>query len=305
MDRESVRLRLIHLHRSEASSRPLIRKLLKNDPTLASLYQLSIHDFKSNYFLSLQRARQLVKDLHDASIMTCMGQEATRFKIWTILDEDYPHPLRMIPDPPYVLYGLGDADLIHHMPSISVVGTRHPSPEAKQKMYQLLRPLIDHDWLLVSGMALGIDSYAHRIASYYKGKTIAVLGSGLQHPYPKQNLNLFNEMIHNQLVVSEYPPFTRPERYHFPERNRIISGLTFGTVVIEAKERSGSLITAEQALEQGREVFAVPGSIINEQVKGCHKLIQDGAKLVQNTYDLIEEWQYFEEKWCRTLLEYQ
>lgn len=298
-------MRLIHIHRSKACTRPLIRKILANDPTLSSLYQFSAQDLIKQYSLPKLRADQLVRDLHDASIIEQLQQDQKKFLIWTIFDSDYPWSLKMIPDPPYVLYGLGDANLIHHTPSISVVGTRQPSSEAKRKMHDILTPLVAKDWLFVSGMALGIDSYAHRIACFYQGKTIAVLGGGLNYPYPKEHQTLFEKLIDRQLVLSEYAPNTRPERYFFPERNRIISGLSFATLVIEAQERSGSLITVDQALEQGREVYAVPGSLYNKQTKGCHKLIQDGAKLVQNTYDLLEEWEEIKGIWCRTLSEFR
>lgn len=301
----NVRDRIIHIHQSKACTRPLLRKLLAKDPSLSSLYQLSAHDLIHEYQLTSKQANQLIGDLHDNSMLAQMEQDLTRFKIWTIIDHDYPKALKMIPDPPYVLYGLGNPSLIHHTPSISVVGTRNPSSEAKRKMHVILTPLVEDDWLLVSGMALGIDGYAHRIANHFHGKTIAVLGGGLNFPYPKKHEPLFKTLVSQQLVISEYPPNTRPERYFFPERNRIISGLAFGTLVVEAQERSGSLITVDQALEQGREVYAVPGCVYLEQTQGCHKLIQDGAKLVQNTYDLMGEWQEHGEKWCRTLTHLQ
>src|SRR5690625_3753192 len=139
-------------------------------------------------------------------------------------------------------------------------------------------------------MAKGIDSYAHKLALGHKGNTIAVLGGGFNHIYPKQNSMLYKQISEKGLVISEYPPHIPPKRYHFPERNRIISGLSFGTLVIEATERSGTLITVDQALDQGREVYAVPGSPLIPQTKGCHQMIQDGAKLVINADDIREDW---------------
>ncbi|WP_245844009.1 DNA-processing protein DprA [Oceanobacillus rekensis] len=213
-----------------------------------------------------------------------------RFNIITIVDESYSPMLNTINDAPLVLYAVGDTSLLSYNPALSVIGTRSPSVEASRKMELIVNPLVKENWLIVSGMAKGIDSLAHKIALGHKGKTIAVLGGGFQHIYPKQNISLYHQIAKNGLVLSEYPPDIPPARYHFPERNRIISGLSFGTLVIEATERSGTLITVEQALEQGREVFAVPGSPIYPQTKGCHLMIQDGAKLVQEPMDILEEW---------------
>ncbi|WP_249869798.1 DNA-processing protein DprA [Oceanobacillus saliphilus] len=213
-----------------------------------------------------------------------------RFKIITIVDESYPPMLNTIKDAPLVIYALGDTSLLSDSPALSVIGTRNPSRDAGQKTELIVKPLIKDNWLIVSGMAKGIDSIAHQIALNSNGKTIAVLGGGFYHIYPKNNINLFKQIVKQGLVLSEYPPDVRPARYHFPERNRIISGLSFGTLVIEATERSGTLITVDQALDQGREVFAVPGSPLQPQTKGCHRMIQDGAKLVHEAGDIIEEW---------------
>jgi len=137
------------------------------------------------------------------------------------------------------------------------------------------------------------DSYAHRITLNYKCRTIAVLGGGFNHVYPKQNQTLSHQIAKDGLVITEYPPHVHPRRYHFPERNRIISGLSFGTLVVEANEKSGTMITVDQALDQGREVYAVPGTPYIKQTVGCHRLIQAGAKLVINAADIIEDWHQF------------
>ncbi|MFC4023164.1 DNA-processing protein DprA [Oceanobacillus longus] len=213
-----------------------------------------------------------------------------KFKIITIVDESYPPMLNTIKDAPIVLYAIGDLTLLSYSPALSVIGTRKPTMEASQKMEIFVKPLVKEKWVIVSGMAMGIDSLAHKITLGHNGKTIAVLGGGFHHIYPKQNISLFHQIAKHGLVLSEYPPDLSPARYHFPERNRIISGLGFGTLVIEATERSGTLITVEQALDQGREVFAVPGSPLQPQTKGCHQMIQDGAKLVHEAVDILEEW---------------
>src|SRR5699024_7788905 len=158
------------------------------------------------------------------------------------------------------------------------------------KLVHIVSPLIKQKWLIVSGMAYGIDGMAHDLTLRHDGATIAVLGGGFYHVYPKTHIHLFNEIVKKGLVISEYPPYQRPQKYHFPERNRIISGLTKGTLVIEAMERSGTLITVDQALEQGKEVYAVPGSPFIRETAGCHKIIQEGAKLVAKFTDIVEEW---------------
>ncbi|WP_226034957.1 DNA-processing protein DprA [Aquibacillus saliphilus] len=299
----NVRWRLIHLHKSKGASRPLIWKILKKDPTLKIIYQLSSSEFSKYFLITPQRANNLYRDLHDQEIIQSLFSDLKLCKVVTILDIDYPPLLKIINDPPLVLYFIGNYQLVFQMPLLSVVGTRNPTWEASRKMDKIIMPLIKENYVIVSGMAKGIDGIAHKLALDNQGKTIAVLGGGFNFIYPKQHLTMFQQLVNKQLVISEYPPNTPPKSYHFPERNRIISGLGFGTVVIEAKEKSGSLITVEQALDQGREVYAVPGSPLFEQTSGCHKMIQDGAKLVQNTYDIVEDWLVQREKWCRLLSE--
>ncbi|GEM00757.1 DNA processing protein [Halolactibacillus halophilus] len=210
-------------------------------------------------------------------------------KTWTILDEDYPDIFRTIPDPPVVLYGLGQVHLVNQTNRLSVIGSREPTIHTEKRMQQLLLPVIK-DFVIVSGMAKGTDALAHHLAIKGGGKTIAVIGSGFLYPYPYENQALFTELAHHHLILSEYPPDKKPARFHFPERNRLISALSFGTLIIEAKLKSGTMITADQALEQGRVVMVMPGDILNPNTAGCHALIQQGAKLVQNTQDIVEEW---------------
>jgi len=229
-------------------------------------------------------------DLHNLSTQEQTTLNLTRYTVITIIDGNYPDILRRIKDPPLVLYAQGDRYLLLDSPALSVIGTRNPSQEARRKMELIVRPIIENNWVIVSGMAKGIDRYAHELSLTYSGKTIAVLGGGFHHIYPQQNIGVFHKIRERGLVLSEYPPDMPPARYHFTERNRIISGLSFGTLVIEATERSGTLITVDQALDQGREVYAVPGSPLLPQTKGCHQMIQDGAKLVFEAEDILEDW---------------
>ncbi|WP_308418977.1 DNA-processing protein DprA [Virgibacillus oceani] len=265
--------------------------MLQFDPTLKNLHNLSSSQLSRRFSIPLNKAQQLYADLHNQQFYDKIKQDLAKYTVITIVDENYPPMLKTIKDPPLVLYALGDTCLLHQNPVLSVIGTRSPTKHAFAKMDQILRTLIQDNWIIASGMAKGIDSYAHQLALRYSGKTIAVLGSGFHHVYPRQNTSLFQQIASKGLILSEYTPSTPPERFHFPERNRIISGLSFGTLVIEATERSGTLITVDQALDQGREVYAVPDSPLFPQTKGCHRMIQDGAKLVHDTNDIAEDWE--------------
>ncbi len=207
--------------------------------------------------------------------------------IVTMTDSHYPPLLLQIPDPPPFLYVYGDLD--GSIKNIAVVGSRNATTYGISTTKQLCENLALNGITVVSGMAIGIDTAAHEGALMGKGKTIAVLGSGLERVYPSENIKLFHEIAVSGAVVSEFSLMTEPEAQNFPVRNRIISGISLGTVIVEATKRSGSLITARLAAEQNREVFAVPGSIHSFKSTGTHTLIKQGAKLVEQTQDIIEE----------------
>lgn len=211
--------------------------------------------------------------------------------ILSMLCDNYPERLRQIPSPPPLLFVTGDTSLLS-LHGIAVVGSRKPTAPAKRVAHTLSAQLASLGLCVTSGMALGIDACAHRGALDSGGLTVAVLGSGLNQLYPKRNVSLASELIlKNGALVSEFFPDAPPLPEHFPRRNRIVSGLTLGTLVVEATLRSGSLITARCALDQNREVFAVPGPVNNPQSAGCHYLIKHGAKLVESPIDIIEEFQ--------------
>lgn len=203
-------------------------------------------------------------------------------------DPDYPPLLEQIFDPPQVLYFKGDPRLFQ-LPMVAIVGARKASPYGLAAAEKISRELAKAGLCVVSGMARGIDSAAHKGALSVNGPTVAVLGCGVDVVYPAENRRLMSELINRGLVVSEFPPGTGPAAGNFPVRNRIISGLAKGVLIIEAAEKSGSLITADCALEQGRDVFAVPGQITNPLNKGAHKLIKQGAKLVEDVSDILVE----------------
>lgn len=203
----------------------------------------------------------------------------------------YPKLLKEIPNPPYLLYARGTLSPNEH-PSISIVGTRKNSPYGKQVAVDFSTKLARAGFLITSGLALGIDAFAHQSTLEAGGKTVAVLGSGIDdaHIYPRINFNLAKDIIANGgLLISEYPPETSPSENTFPARNRIIAGLSLGTLVIEAAESSGALITAKMALECNREVFSIPGPIFSPASQGTNSLIKSGAKLVSNIQDILEE----------------
>ncbi len=208
-------------------------------------------------------------------------------RIITMKDGDYPSRLKEIYDPPPFLYVKGD--LHRDERAIAVVGSRRASPYGLGVAHRMAMELASLGFTIVSGMARGIDSQAHRGALMGGGRTVAILGSGVDVVYPAENKALYREIEKRGAVVSEFPLSTPPHGRNFPRRNRIISGLSLGVLVVEASCRSGSLITARLALEQGREVFAIPGSITSGWSKGTNALIKEGAKLVQGVEDIVEE----------------
>lgn len=211
------------------------------------------------------------------------------FKLLKPGDSDYPWLLGQIYDPPQLLYCLGNKSLLGKK-LIAVVGSRKMTPYGKWASEKLTKELVEKGFVIVSGLARGVDTSAHRAALRAKGLTIAVLGSGFDHIYPGENKRLAQEIVEKGgLLISEYPPEQRVLSANFPKRNRIISGLSLGVLVIEATLKSGSLITARLSLEQGREVFAIPGPINSAQSEGTAMLIQQGAKLVFRLEDILEE----------------
>lgn len=211
-----------------------------------------------------------------------------RRAVVTLGDAHYPQRLLDIPDPPLLLYTLGRRELLN-APSLAIVGSRNPTPQGAENARCFARHLSQAGLTVVSGLALGIDGAAHEGALEGPGRTVAVVGTGLDRVYPKRHLALAHRLADEGLIVSEYPLGTPPLKPNFPRRNRIISGMTRGTLVVEAAVHSGSLITARLAAEQGREVFAIPGSIHSPQSRGCHLLIKQGAKLVESAQDILEE----------------
>lgn len=214
-------------------------------------------------------------------------QASPEHYILTWDDPQYPSLLKEIPDPPPVLYAKGDLSCLQQL-TLAIVGSRNPSVTGRELAYQFAYELSAYPMTILSGLALGIDTQVHQGCLHAQGKTVAVMATGIEQFYPPQNRELAQKIIKNGLLISEFPLKTQPMARLFPQRNRIISGLSVGTLVVEATLKSGSLITARLALEQNREVLAIPGSILNPQSRGCHYLLQQGASLVTSSQDVLD-----------------
>lgn len=221
-----------------------------------------------------------------------MTAEIKKVHIITLEDELYPYNLKQIEDCPPVLYALGDISLLQNTNALAVVGSRSASFAATKMAQKISSEVSQNGIIIVSGMARGIDSASHEGALECGGKTIAVLGTGVDVVYPKENQELYNKIQKHGLILSEYPLGTSPQASNFPRRNRIVSGLSKGVLVIEASVKSGSLITANQALEQGRDVYAIPGAPFDGRTSGCNKLLKEGAIFVETSSDILNNFSF-------------
>lgn len=270
-----------------------LRRLLKHfpdpaDALAADLLTLQSFGLKAGALDVIQRYQQGDPALGARLDHALCWLERPGCQVLCLDSPDYPALLSRIPDPPPLLYLQGDARLLHD-PQLAMVGTRHPGPHGAATARQFARSFTESGLVVTSGMALGIDGACHQGALDAGGQTIAVWGTGLDNCYPKRHRSLARAIIEQGgLLVSEQPPDAAPHAGQFPKRNRIISGLSLGTLVVEASLNSGSLITARLALEQNREVFAMPGSIHSTQARGCHQLLREGAHLVETVRDVLE-----------------
>ena len=264
-----------------------VAKLLVHWPDLSQLFKRSANELlqlnvpeKIAYAIAAFDLGQIEADLR--------WEEGGRHHLLTWCDPQYPSLLKEIPDPPVVLYAVGDLSCLKQ-PTVAIVGTRKPSVTGRETARRFSFELANKGLTIVSGLALGIDAQAHQGCLDAEGKTIAVMGTGIDCIYPRSHVKLAQLVCQNGLLISEFPLKSPPIAGHFPRRNRIISGLSLSTLVVEAAIRSGSLITARFALEQNRDVLAIPGSIHNPNARGCHYLLQQGAKLVTSSDDVLEE----------------
>lgn len=286
--------KLIFLHHWKGISWMIIQAILKKDPSLSSFHQFTVSELKG---FSLPSLPSNVGDLpfHSVNELINQYEQDNLFPI-TFFDDRYPPLLKEIYQPPWVIYAAGRVDLLQKQKKLAVVGSRKATAYGEMAIQVLFPELIKQNYIIVSGLAMGIDALSHKFAMKLGGNTIGVIAGGIHNFYPKENLPLAKRMMEEQLILSEYPPDTRPEKWHFPSRNRIISGLCLGTLIIEAQRKSGSLITANFAVNEGREVFAVPGNIISPHSMGTNELIQQGAKLVKTASDITDEFSFLPEK---------
>jgi DNA processing protein len=263
------------------------KKISRNFPDAADVFKATKKELNA---AGLEP--EIVEELTSPEIFDLANKEIdwvekNNYTVLSFEDERYPDYLREIFDPPFVLYCAGQTETLKET-AVSVVGARKPTPYGKAVAEKLARDLASAGIVVVSGLARGIDSTAHW-GALKGGKTVAVLGSGLDYIYPKENKSLFKKIIERGAVVTEFPRKSPPLAFHFPQRNRIISGLSLAVVAVEAAKRSGSLISARLALEQNREVMAVPGNITSGLSQGTNWLIKTGAKLVEDWKDVVEE----------------
>lgn len=274
---------------------------------IGNLGMLKVLDFSIRYNDSTDFSKEEI--IHIAEISTYQNIFSDSWDYWTnadeklikyqkqhnfitLLDPTYPDYLKQIYNCPALLFYKGNIDLLKNK-CLSFIGARAASVYGIKVVRKLIPEMIKNDFTIVSGLAKGIDSVSHQVAMQNGGHTIGVIGTGLDICYPKETAHIQRTMMEEQLVISEYLNGTGPRKYHFPMRNRIIAGISLGTCVVEAKISSGSLITAQAALDYGRDVFAVPGNLFETRSDGCHKLIQDGAKCTISPRDILEEVQFF------------
>jgi DNA processing protein len=263
------------------------RRLLKEFGSPDAVFVTSISSLKS--VIKADVAAEISKGIADDVIApTLAWLEDSNNHIVTLADGDYPQALLNIPDPPLLLYVKGRLDLLNRS-ALAIVGSRSATPQGINNAEAFAKSLSDAVLCIISGMAHGIDAAAHRGALRGQGSSIALVGTGLDKVYPAANRDLAHTLAQQGALISEFPLGTPPLAANFPRRNRLISGMSLGCLVVEASLQSGSLITARLALEQGREVFAIPGSIHAPQSKGCHALLKQGAKLVESAQDILEE----------------
>lgn len=264
-----------------------VRRLLKEFGSPEAVFAASAGSLKA--IVKADVAAEITKGIaNDAIAPTLDWLQDGNNHVVTLADSDYPQALLNIPDPPLLLYVKGRLDLLNSS-SLAIVGSRNATPQGIHNAGAFASSLSDAGLCIVSGMAHGIDAAAHRGALQGKGGSIAIVGTGLDKVYPAANRDLAHALAAQGALISEFPLGTPPLAANFPRRNRLISGMSIGCLVVEANMQSGSLITARLASEQGRDVFAIPGSIHAPQSRGCHALIKQGAKLVETAKDILEE----------------
>ncbi len=283
--------RLVHLDHCRGISWKAKYRILKDDPNLQKMYDQPFRYWKETLALPSAKISLFQKDLQNKDLQKMpLIYEKNHIRCITFLDDLYPGQLSVIYQQPWILYCKGNPELLHNSRILAIIGSRAPTEYGKKMVNYLIPDLVKADVCIASGLARGIDSHAQIKALQNGGKVIAVIGGGLFNIYPKENTELAELIMKNGVVLSEYPPIMKPEPWHFPMRNRIISGLSRAILVVEGKQRSGTFITIQHGLEQGKDIYAVPGSVFSELSAGPHELIKEGAKLINHANDILYEW---------------
>jgi len=280
-------LRLYHLLSIPNIKFEHIKWIIKYSDNLQLLYQKQFIEAFSKQFPRFSSFSSSIQSTIIPLIIERFLKEDGQ--ILTIFDTKYPLLLKEIYQPPLILFAKGNIDYLFGNKICAIVGSRTPTQYSIEVIDSIIPTLVKNEIITVSGLAQGVDYLVHHKTIEQKGKTIAVIGGGLNHIYPKSNEKFAEFLMNHQLVISEYLPNTIPQKWHFPARNRIISGLSKVTLVVEAKKKSGSLITANYALQEGRNVMAVPGSIFHPLSEGCNELIAAGARPMCKVEDILEE----------------
>ncbi|WP_400194407.1 DNA-processing protein DprA [Lysinibacillus telephonicus] len=285
---------LIALHYVYPLTLNKLQKLLESSLSIQNIKNLSSSNFSKILSISTKNADNILLNYHRMLKINLLdAYNSANINVIPFNSEYYPGKLMELVDPPTILYAKGDISLLKNPNKIAIVGSRKATNYSELAMEMIVPPLIQGNFIIVSGLAKGVDSLAHSAAIKYGGKTIAVLGHGLFHLYPKENKKLADELEGNHLLLTEYPPYVGVQKWHFPMRNRIISGISNAIVVTEAALKSGSLITTEHALEHGKDVFVVPGPIDSEQSKGTNSLLREGAIPIWSGHQILEELKLF------------
>lgn len=279
---------LISLNNVKGVGPRKIRSLLRKYPELVDLTHLSCSDLLLVAGISAELASKIKNVEIDYGKKAIENVNKMHGRYISYFQDEYPEELKTIYNAPIGLFSMGD---FSKLPCFAVVGTRQPSPYGKKMAMKLSSEIINSGFSIASGFARGVDTIAHKTTIKNGGHTVAVLGNGLDVCYPSENKKLRDELIEKGLILTEFVPGTKPDAVNFPRRNRIISGLSRGVLVIEAGKRSGAIITALNALDQNREVFALPGQADSAKSDGTNRLIQQGAKLVMNVEDILNEFQ--------------
>lgn len=288
MELTEVEKRLLALHYLLPVPKNRLKTLYEIDPNLVNYQKYSNERLAQMLNISIEKAGRLKMNLIQSDT-TPYEQLYEQYRIIPIpfTNPLYPQHLLNLIDPPAVLYVKGNCTILEKKFKVAIIGSRLATSYSQKALTFIVPPLVEHDAVIVSGLAKGADTMAHEATIKYSGQTIAVLGHGFFHMYPKQNERLAQEIAEQHLLVTEYPPYVKPAKWTFPMRNRIISGLSDAVVVTESAEKSGTMSTIEHALDHGKDIYAVPGSVTSILSTGPNKLIDEGAQPLWNGYQIV------------------